>query len=287
MQKEPKTSGKSLQIQCPYHGNGLEKKPSAGIRKSDGMFHCFACNEIHTLPEVISHCFGHDDMGAFGWQWLMKNFATVQKEERKGLELDFLRTTNNRAVVNTYISEEELDSYRYTHPYMYKRKLTDAVIDLFDIVYDKKTQCITFPIRDVKGHTLFIARRSVNSKFFNYPSGVIKPVYGIYELGTLKNYPSTIFICESMIDALTIWGYGDYAVALNGLGNDLQFKQLNAMPCREFVLATDNDDAGRSARQRIRKHIKNKIIKEVVFPSDKKDINDLSKLEYQQLPIIF
>ena len=44
LEKEPKQSGNSVQIQCPYHGDGKERRPSAGIRRTDGMFHCFACN---------------------------------------------------------------------------------------------------------------------------------------------------------------------------------------------------------------------------------------------------
>ena len=176
-----------IQICCPYHNNGQERRPSAGLRKEDGMFHCFSCGEVHTLPEVISHCFGYSDdiVGKLGWQWLLKNFATVQVEERKGIELDLVRDINNNHNRNgntrQYVSEEELDKYRYTHPYMYKRRLTDEIIELFDIGYDKDTDCITFPVRDVTGNTLFVARRSVKSKFFNYPEGVEKPLYGLYE----------------------------------------------------------------------------------------------------------
>ena len=114
LQKEPRQSGNSLQIQCPYHGNGLERKPSAGIRKTDGMFHCFACGEIHTLPEVISYCFGHseDYVGAWGWKWLVKNFITIQVEERKDVVLDFSRDRSSRNIDPStnirFVTEEEL-----------------------------------------------------------------------------------------------------------------------------------------------------------------------------------
>ncbi len=291
LQKAPKQSGNSLQIQCPYHGNGLERKPSAGIRKSDGMFHCFACNEIHTLPEVISHCFGHEDMGNFGWQWLMKNFATVQREERKKVELDFSRVSDNINNNRSFVTAEELDSYRYYHPYWKKRGITDErIIELFDLGYDKKTKCITFPIRDKQGNCIFVARRSVNSKYFNYPQGVTKPLYGLYELCISGIQAKEIIVCESMLDALSCWEFGSYAVALNGLGNDLQFKQLRELNCRELILATDNDEAGRKARARIRKNVRNKIIKEFDIPHIKradgkvtKDINDLTKQEFMRL----
>lgn len=273
----------NIMVSCIYHKNGQERRPSAGIKKSDGTYHCFACGETHSLQEVISHSFGHmDDVtGAFGWNWLLKNFLTVSIEERKGLDLDFSRA--NSVPTTQYISEDELDSYREYHPYMWKRKMTPEVVDIFDIGYDKKTKCITFPVRDITGGTLFIARRSVITKFFNYPEGVEKPVYGLYELSQLPQYPKEVIICESMIDAITCWVYGKPAVALNGLGNDLQFAQLNKMPCRKFILATDNDEAGQKARRRIRANVKRKLITEFVLPNGRKDINELSQDEFNQL----
>lgn len=315
-------SGNDIQVQCPYHGGGQERKPSAGIRKSDGLFHCFACNETHSLNEVISYCFGQTDdvLGKFGWNWLLKNFATLEVEERNDICLDFTRhsksnnvSVSNNSSDNLYVSEQELDSYRYYHSYWEKRGITDDnVIELFDLGYDRKTKCITFPIRDIYGHTLFVARRSVNTKFFNYPEGVEKPVYGLYELyckareckareldntytnknGTIETAPGElwmqeIIVCESMIDALTCWQYGRYAVALNGLGNELQFKQLKDLPCRKFILATDNDEAGMKARKRIRQNIKNKIITEYILPKGKKDINELTKEEFLSLQEVF
>ena len=296
-----RNSGEHIQITCPYHSNGLERKPSAGIRKSDGIFHCFACGEVHTLPEVISHCFGHDEdlIGTWGWTWLLKNFAIVQAEERKDVELDFSRdkkvSNNNRVGVrsNIYISDEELDKYRYTHPYMYKRGLTDEIIDLFDIGYDAISKCITFPVRDIKGNCLFVARRSVNTKFFNYPEGVEKPLYGLYEYYTYAEEEygakhnidcSQIIVCESMLDALSFWTINRPAFALNGLGNELQFKQLRELPCREIILATDMDERGLAARKRIRTNMQNtKIIAEYFFPKGRKDANDCTKEELLNL----
>lgn len=281
-----KSSGDDIMVQCPYHGDGKEKRPSAGISKKNGQFHCFACGEVHTLPEVISYCFGKDDrLGVFGWNWLLKNFLTVNVEERKDITLDFNRKKTVEQI--NYVSESELESYRFYHPYMYKRKLTDEIIDLFDIGYDKATESITFPIRNVSGDCLFVARRSVNTKWFSYPVGVEKPLYGLYELTTLEKFPSELIVCESMLDALTCWVYGKYAVAMNGLGSDLQFKQLSDLPCRKLILATDNDDAGMKARKRIRQKVKNKLITEYVLPEGRKDINELSKEEFDSLEEVF
>lgn len=267
-----------IQVQCPYHAGGQEKKPSAGIRKSDGVFHCFACNEVHSLPEVISYCFGKDGdiFGKFGNKWLQKNFQKLEVESRKPLQLDMSR--NKKKPTPQYVSEEELDKYRYTHDYLYKRGLTDEIIEMFDIGYDKKTNTITFPIRDVNGNTLFIARRNVKYKRYEYPAGVEKPLYGLYELQKQQDSYAEVIVCEGMFDALTCWVYGKPAVALNGLGNDLQFKQLRELPVRKLILATDMDEAGLRARERIRKNVDNKIITEYTWDINiAKDINGMEK----------
>ena len=290
-----KDSGNDLMVQCPYHSQGQEKRPSAGIRKSDGMFHCFACGEVHTLQEVISHCFGHSDdlIGSWGWKWLVKNFATIAIEERKDIVLDMDRS-KKKEKTPVYVTEEELKQYRWIHNYMYFRGLTDEVIELFDVGFDAKTKCITFPVRDKEGNCLFVARRSVRTKYFNYPEGVEKPLYGLYELYQQEQFPDEVIICESMLDALSCWVYGKYAAALNGLGNDLQFKQLRKLPCRKLILATDNDERGMEARERITNNVTNKIITEYAIPrlirsngSVTKDINDLTKEEFDNLQEIF
>ena len=306
-------SGDNIMVQCPYHADGKERRPSAGIRKSDGMFHCFACGETHTLSEMISHCFGKDSTGAFGWRWLLQNFGTVRVEERKDVELDFSRNSiigrsKDRLSImvdnNAYVTEEELDKYRYIHPYMYKRGLTDEIIELFDIGYDVSTESITFPVRDIYGNCLFVARRSVKYKWFNYPKGVEKPLYGLFELyqcdypdgyedydgvwHEVSHFPSEVIVCESMLDALSFWVVGKYAVALNGLGNELQFKQLRELPCRKIILATDMDERGLQARKVIKRKIGDrKIVTEYFFPDGKKDANECTKEELLSLQDVF
>ena len=301
-------SGKNIQTNCPFHKEGQERKPSFGINKNTGECHCFGCGWSGTLSEMISNCFGKDDFGDYGNKWLRRNFLSVAVESRPDIDVDFCRRKKITSETKKYISEQELDSYRYTHPYMYKRKLTDEIIDLFDIGYDKNTECITFPNRDINGNCLFIARRSVKTKFFNYPQDVEKPVYGLYELrkiskvkiGTKRyptglqvptyesTYPSEIIICESMIDALTCWVYGRYAVALNGTGNENQFKTLRNMPNRKFILATDMDEAGLKARERIRQSLGNKLVTEYVWDINvAKDINDMNKEYFDSLKEVF
>lgn len=303
-----RNNGDNIQTNCPFHKNGQERKPSFGVNGEIDKCHCFSCGWSGTIEEMISELYGYQDEGKFGKRWLIKRFNTVEIETRPNIMEGFngrnnitLRNNNDIHRFKQHIqgdksseqysgeiTEEELDKYRYIHPYMYQRKMDDRVIEIFDVGYDKETECITFPIRDKNGNCLFIARRSVNTKFFSYPQGVKKPLYGLYELYQLDEFPKEIYICESMIDAITIWTHCDkYAVALNGLGNDLQFSQLNNMPNRTFILATDNDSAGIKARIRLKKYISNKIIKEIILPSNRKDINECTYNEFENIKITF
>ena len=271
--KDVKDGPKNIQITCPYHAKGQEHKPSAGIRKSDGVFHCFACQATHTLPEVISYCFGYDG-DSYGKRWLNNHIH----ERIHATGRTHYRDKQDIEEPSNFVSEKELDEYRWTHPYWAERGITnERIIELFDLGYDKKTKCITFPVRDKQGRCEFVAKRSVVRKFFQYPPGVSKPLYGLYELCVCGLQDEDIFVCESMIDCILLWQSDHYAVALNGLGNDRQFQQLRDLPTKNLILATDNDKAGQQARQRIRSKITNKYISEIQFPRCIKDIGECSK----------
>lgn len=282
-------SGDDIMVQCPYHKNGQERRPSAGIRKSDGMFHCLACNETHSLPEVISYCFGHRNDMLFGHKWLAKNFVSMKVNERDDFELDLTRDIARQIEQATkYVSEEELDTYRYTHPYMYKRGLTNDVIELFDIGYDRQRDCITFPVRELNGKCLFVARRNVAYKRFDIPKGTDKPLYGYYEVAKrareLGTYLDEVYVCEGLFDCLRLWCNGKLAVAGFGcLFSLLQIFELSQLPTRKLVLALDSDAAGQVATDKLKDQITDKIVTTVILPTGRKDIGECTDEEIQNL----
>ena len=64
---------------------------------------------------------------------------------------------------------------------------------------------------------------------------------------------------------------------MNGTGSSLQYEQLRKLQWRHFILATDNDKAGRLAKEKIRFHVPNKLYTEIEFPDGIKDVGDLGK----------
>lgn len=292
-----RNNGENIQTNCPFHKNGQERKPSFGVNGEIDKCHCFACGWSGTIEEMVSELFGYVDDGKFGKRWLIKKFNSIEIETRPNIMEGFnernnrlndrninrLDNLNNNPVDNTYISDKELDKYRYIHPYMYKRGLTDEIIKRFDIGYDREREEITFPVRDIEGRCVFVAGRSVESKFFRLPKGFDKPIYCAdkFRAGTYR----TAYITESFLNCLTCWKYNKPAMAMIGTGNQKQYEILNKLPVREYILAFDPDEAGRKATERFRKSVHGKIIKELVYP-DNRDINDLQE-EFLNCKIIF
>lgn len=293
-----RNNGENVQTNCPFHKNGQERKPSFGVNGEIDKCHCFACGWSGTIEEMISELYGYQDEGKFGKRWLIKRFNTVEIETRTNIMEGFnaRNTSNNRNTFNNgryrvsgiqsdrhFITEEELDKYRYIHPYMYERGLTDEIIERFDIGYDRERKEITFPVRDIEGRCVFVAGRSVERKFFRLPKGIDKPIYCAdkFRAGAYR----TAYITESFLNCLTCWKYNNPAMAMIGTGNQKQYEILNRLPVREYILAFDPDEAGRKATERFRKNVHGKIIKELVYP-DNRDINDLQE-EFLNCKIIF
>ena len=288
--RDMKQTQDNIMVTCPFHKDGQERKPSAGISTKDGIFHCFTCGTVRTFTEVLSYCLGYyDDKGAKGKEWIINNLDSSELEQRS---IDITLSREKPKI--SYISEEELDSYRYTHPYMYQRKLTDEIIEKYDVGYDRNFiieakdgngnisrkiigECITFPVRDIRGRCLFIARRAIHQKLFHYPSGAEKPLYGIYEL---SDNPKSLIVCESIFNALTCAVYGKEALALNGTGSKQQLEDLSKLGVRTIYIGLDNDEAGNKGAMRIYNKLKNRfMLYRMIFPLGK-DINDLTKEEF-------
>lgn len=268
-----------------------------------GWVNCFSCHWSKPLPETITEILKRKNISKSGFDWLKENIPGFDAENA---EFDYLLPTEmsqalqskyavdyiNSQIISEskqYVSETELASYRLTVPYMYQRGLTDELIERYDIGYDanfippgrkKPLPCITFPVKDKQGNTLFLCRRSVEGKFFHYPQGVEKSVYGLYEL---PDGVRSVLVCESCLNALKATRFGYNAVALLGTGTSYEIDQLRQLGVPEFVLCLDGDDAGQRGMEKLKKALKSvAIVWTIKMPPDK-DVNDCTKEEFDAL----
>jgi hypothetical protein len=284
----------NIMISCPSHKDGQERKPSCGMSLVDtrasgkiipaGTVHCFTCGYTADLTSFISFCFGYRDGGLYGNNWLKTKYRTTLLETPRDLQLNIDRSKP----VEKYptIPDTILDNYAYYCKYLADRGISKEVCNKFSIGCNPEDMTITLPVKDLKGNIKFIQTRNIYSKFYFIPAGIKKTdfIFGGYEC-IIGNYKS-VWIVESIFNALTLWELGIPAVALLGTGGGQQYNLLKMLPTREFIIALDNDTAGIEGTYKIiRKLNTTKVLKILQYNSnDKRDINDLGA-EVLSLPL--
>lgn len=278
----------NVAITCPIHKMGVERNPSCNVycRRDDddieyGKVHCFTCGFTASLPQLVSVCFDEEDE-SFGEEWLVERFGTSYSENVRYLPEIILPSKQKK---KQYINESELSKFNYYNDYMWKRKLTKEVVDRFRVGYDPARKSITFPVWDEYGKLVMVTSRSTVDKRFYIEEDKDKPVY---LLNFIKDYGiDTVYVCESQINALTLWSYGYPAIALFGTGSKYQYEILNRCPVRNYILCFDGDEAGDKGRDRfIRNMRKDVLISYKKVPAGK-DVNDLSKEDFDALEIFY
>lgn len=298
--REIKNTGADLMCTCPFHGGGKERNPSCGISLKEktvsgkhyeaGTAHCFTCGYTADLPQFVADTLGFRN-ALEGYKWLVSRYNYSTKE-RSPLELNLYRGQDRKA---SSMDEELVDRYHKALleseeacEYLNRRKLESWVIYAYKLGFDPEDSTVLFPVRGMDGKVAFYKGRSITGKHFYNAKDVDKSskVFGLYELCTgsfskdLVPPEAEIWITESEIDALSIIGYGKYAVALMGSHiSEEQCKELEKSPFRRFVLATDNDDAGRKGASQIKRMLIPKGFRftNLQWKTDLKDINDLVK----------
>ena len=269
-------------ITCPSHKNGLENRPSCMILTDPhgeleaGFAHCFTCGYNARFPQVIGDLFNQDE--AFGEEWILERFGNVFVETEELLPKIELKPSVNSPKI---LDESILLKYDFYHPYMWKRHLSKEIVDQFRVGYDKERNAITFPVYDEKHRLVMITARCVDNKRFYIPEGVEKPVYLLYDL--IERGETTAFVAESQINALTLRTFGYPGIALFGTGTTKQYEILKKSGIRNYILAFDGDSAGEHGAQRFKNNMpKDVFITELKLPAGK-DVNDLTKEEFDYL----
>lgn len=266
-------NGNNIQTNCPFHKNGQERRPSFGINIHNGQAHCFTCGWGGSLDEMISELMGYLDNGKHGRGWLVRRFNSLEVENRPTIQIK-----PREKIVTEYdiVPESVLDSYRYIHPYMYERGLTDEIIEEFDVGYDKENDCLTFPVKNLKGEVMLVATRSVKGKYFHIPQTEYKPVYCADRF--VNGDYNICYVTESFLNCLTLWKLGLPAVALMGTGSHAQKVILKELPVRQYVLALDPDAAGQRATKSLKRFLGDtKMVSEIIYTNTEEDINDLQE----------
>ena len=298
--KDINSTGADLMVTCPFHSNGREHNPSCGVLLKEktvkgkkyeaGTVHCFTCGYTADLPQFIADIMGLENSVA-GYKWLIGRY-NYSTQDREPIELNLYRGQEQKT---SCMDEEEVDRYHRdllnsyeACEYLHKRNLANWVLYAYKLGYDAEDKTVLFPVRNTQGKVVFYKGRSIVGKHFYNAKDIDKSslVFGLYEIlnGSFQQGIATpeseIWITESEIDALSLISQGEYAVAIMGSHiSEAQCKELEKAPFRKFILATDNDDAGRKGASQIKKNLIPKGFRftNLQWNTELKDINELIK----------
>ena len=282
--KDIENKGDDILVTCPHHDGGHEKTPACNIYIGNdtklpyGYFNCFVCGEKGSFLKFVAECF--DAPESYAKAWLLKNFGG--ELIAKNLFMGEPIVLNRNKGIKKHLDESILDQYQTWNPYLAKRKLSREICELFKVRYDPKYRQVIFPAYDMSGNLVMLAKRSIDVKSFYLDKDVEKPVYCLDYV--MKNNIKTVLITEGPFDCLTGWEYGFPTIATFGKISDYQIEQINKSCINIIYAAFDNDAAGRSFLETLkRKLTKRIIIIETKFPTWRKDLNDLTKEELQEI----
>ena len=282
--KDIENKGDDILVTCPHHDGGHERTPACNIYIGNdtklpyGYFNCFVCGEKGSFLKFVAECF--DAPESYAKAWLLKNFGG--ELIAKNLFMGEPIVLNRNKGVKKHLDESILDQYQTWNPYLAKRKLSREICELFKVRYDPKYRQVIFPAYDINGNLVMLAKRSIDVKSFYLDKDVEKPVYCLDYV--MKNNIKTVLITEGPFDCLTGWEYGFPTIATFGKISDYQIEQINKSCINIIYAAFDNDAAGRSFLETLkRKLTKRIIIIETKFPAWRKDLNDLTKEELQEI----
>ena len=282
--KDIENKGDDILVTCPHHDGGHEKTAACNIYIGNdtklpyGYFNCFVCGEKGSFLKFVAECF--DAPESYAKAWLLENFGG--ELIAKNLFMGEPIVLNRNKGVKKHLDESILDQYQTWNPYLAKRKLSREICELFKVRYDPKYRQVIFPAYDMNGNLVMLAKRSIDVKSFYLDKDVEKPVYCLDYV--MKNNIKTVLITEGPFDCLTGWEYGFPTIATFGKISDYQIEQINKSCINIIYAAFDNDAAGRSFLETLkRKLTKRIIIIETKFPAWRKDLNDLTKEELQEI----
>jgi len=216
-----------VRIRCPYHKDGQERKPSMSIlleQRSNapaGFCHCFACGKKVMLNELLEYI----------GQKPVADLVQPSAQPRK----DIVLTTNQPVYKPTMPYRKSV--------YLERRGITPEVQEKFRIY--EKDGIVYMPVFDRQGRYLYANGRSTKTKQFYIEPGAVKTLWGLEEI----DFARPVAVCESQIDALSLWVIGLQAVATLGADNVACLSVLKKCTST-IVLAFDPDEAGRRATER-------------------------------------
>jgi DNA primase len=260
---------------CPFHSN--TDTPAFSINKMTGLWCCFneSCGKRGNLRDLAR------ELG-FKLENHVRDISTDEIQEL--LEDEEEETFPQGAidkVVLDYSSEEDLAKVQY----LIDRGFSPAILQHFEVGFSEKKERIVIPARDENYRLLgFIGRaiRDEQRPKYLYTKGFGR-AHTLWNLNNAKHY-NEVIVVEGSLDAIKVHQAG-FPNVVSTLGAAITDHHIDLLH-RHFykiIVFSDNDEAGKAARDGIIDRVPDRDLWVVEYPdTDMKDPGDLSEDEIRE-----
>lgn len=253
---------------CPFHA---EKSPSFKVHPVKNMYKCFGCGRS---GNAIGFIMEHEKLGYISAiQYLAKKFGIeLEAYEKKEYTKPPPRLTKIGPKALQWFEEER----KISNNTLLRFNITEAT----EYMDPPKAEVTAICFNYYKGGELINIKFRGPKKSFKLSSGA-EPI--LYNIDAIKD-EKTAIIVEGEIDCLTLHECGIYNVVSvpNGTPPKGKLKMEYMDTCWEYflnkeevIIATDADEPGKFLRQELARRIGYEKCRQVVFPEDCKDPNEI------------
>lgn len=209
--------------------------------------------------------------------YLLEKYGEIGAYEYVSKPLDLSYYQCEKSIIT--LEKAVLNAYKYRHPYLAKRGISEQVQRAMNVGYDRASNAVTFAWFDASGRLRNIKYRRTDSKIFWYYKGgepIRNLVYGIDFI--YKWRKTSAILCEAEIDALTCMTHGYPAIAVGGSSfNRVKADIIARSPIERLYIATDNDEAGEKLRRQVNDMLRREVeLYNVYVPRKFNDINEFA-----------
>lgn len=254
---------------CPFCGHGRGGDGIILNQDQGGKFHCFGCDKNGDAIDIYQHLKGITDF----------NTAFAEVANLYGLTIEAPTPTKSPAELTPEEKQRRIDSMaaadirraqaNQSHPdyiaYLKQRGISPELAHFFGLGFipdwrHPKTVTegknpppsprLIIPTGKVN-YTARLTRSAQNDTEEQYKKQKVNGA-GVFNAAAIKNSTRPLFIVEGEIDAISFYAVGGQAVAIGSTSNVnkllQELEKAGRQRTREpFIIALDNDDAGRKA----------------------------------------
>lgn len=238
---------------CPFHN---EKSPSFSVSQVKQMYYCFGCGEggnVFTFIREYNKCSPQKAIE------IIKKYVGYDKE-LKGVKMAatmvckryMRRKSPDKHSSGVVLPSDYMKRYEKREDKLAvweNEGISKASLDKYEIYYDRFSDRLVYPIRDMNGEIVNVGGRTLDPDWKNkklrkytyfYSWGEMNTIYGIYEnMNAIKKQQEVILFegCKSVLIADT-WEIRNTGALLTSHLSDTQMKLLAKLGVR-VVFALD------------------------------------------------